>query len=351
MDGCCGNGIPNEPGKDCDPLVTPEGCGKTCLWEGSSYAYSTASFCRDGKVGFGELAACEAPVTLADGSMDTGPDGMVDATQIGQAVGRGTPDADGLMSTQITAAYSGVTAQATYGLHCGNTSEQQCSPDGTTVDPVTGLTDSGCCSERPVLEAPYPTGTDVCRNALIRGSFNELMDVKSLSDNFVVAEVVQGTVCPNGTQQFSLAPESRGFFAWVSRVWKAVISFFSFNQARAQTLSCVGGVTGKMQFISAQDADGHPYTQFAFTLDHVLQPDTAYRVIFKGDLDAATNGATEGKVGIRDALGVVSLANAEWSFMTGKDICTITHIRVEDQNLSSPQLFTKAKTSPRTRKY
>lgn len=341
---CCGNGRANELGKDCDDGNTQsgDGCSSICLLEGSSYAYSTPSFCRDGRAGTGELAACEAPVTLADSTVNTGPDGMVDATQIGQAVGKGTPDASGLMSTQITAVYSGVTAQATYGLRCGNTSEQQCSSDGSSVSDVTGLTNNGCCSARPILQNVLPTGSDVCRNALIRGSFNELMDVKSLSDNFVVAEVVQGTACPNGTQVFTRLSEPRGFFAWVSHVWKSVIAFFRPNQASAQSLSCVGGVTGKLQFITASDANGNPYTQFAFTLDHVLAPDTSYRVIFKGDHDVATNKETEGKAGIRNALGVVVTRDFEWSFLTGKDICTITHVRVEDQNLSSPQIFTKA---------
>ncbi|MFA5129712.1 MAG: IPT/TIG domain-containing protein [Patescibacteria group bacterium] len=332
---CCGDGNAAESGKDCDG---GDGCSPICLLEGSSSKYAQPSFCRDGVVGNGELAACEAPVAL-NAMVNTGPDGLVDATQIGQVVGRGTPDKDGILSTDITASYSGLTATSKYGLQCGHTNESQCTLDGS-ISLSVGLSDNGCCSLRPALQNPNPLGVDVCRNALIRGSFSTKMDEQSLRDNFVVAEVVQGSACPNGTQVFAQAPQPRGFFAWLAKTWKSFLSLFGVRTANAQSVSCIGGVTGQLQFMIATTTDNLPYTAFAFSLDHALSPNTSYQVIFKGDLNLADNTAKDNKTGIRTADGIVSNQNWQWSFRTGTDICTLTDIQIEDQYQAHPLLFT-----------
>lgn len=333
---CCGNGL-TEDGEDYDDGNTESGDGvsATCLFEGSSVSYAEPSFCGDGVAGTGESASCEvAP---------SGPDGLTDGIQVAEIVGQGTMT-DGVMSTEVRASYDGVSGAAIYGLRCGFDLERLCSPDGASIDPDIGLRNDGCCSERPELTANLPPNesADACRNTLIEGSFNVEMDEASLRDGVVVAQAVQADECPDGQVEVARVGERLdGFKGMLVRAWRAIVRFFGGRPASAQVY-CAGGVTGKLTLFKAVSTLGVPFTKFAFAPDHVLLPNTAYRVILSGDSDLSNNGRTDGKAGIRSKAGVVASRNWSWSFTTGEEICTVDEVVIEDQSAEHPYLFTKA---------
>jgi cysteine-rich repeat protein len=342
---CCGNGV-RDAGEDCDDgnSASGDGCSTRCLNEGSSVLNAKPSFCGDGVVGTGEAPACElAPA---------GPDGRVDAVQLAAIVGNAAPDSSGRMSSEISAALQGVSGHATYGLQCGFSSESSCaSPPLPPPAGSFGLTDGGCCSLRPTLTDFYPANgmTDVCRNVLIRGSFNVEMDEQSLTNNFVVARQAMNA-CAAGEQEltFSGNPASpggiRGFFV---RLWQKVLAFFHAAPAQAQVRQvwCKGSVTGTLTFTrGSRDVNGveTPFTSFAYTLDHAFEANATYVIRFAGDANLADNNDPKNHAGIKTKSGVVSERTYEWTFTTGQEICRLNSVRISDETTGHPFLFTTA---------
>ncbi|NIW96638.1 MAG: hypothetical protein GWN13_00010, partial [Phycisphaerae bacterium] len=135
---CCGNARV-EFGEDCDG---GEGCGLNCLLQGSSYLYSTPSFCGDGAVGTGEESGCEIGA----------PDGRADAVQIAEAVGMGVVDEEGNQTTSIMATADGVTGEAEFTLLCGFTLDAECK----AIDPNLGLAANSCCYPMPEVVSVIP---------------------------------------------------------------------------------------------------------------------------------------------------------------------------------------------------
>lgn len=335
---CCGNGV-TEGGEDCeDGNTNPgDGCSPICKLEGSSESYAVASFCGDGVRGMGEVAACEL--------LPSGTDGLIDDYQVAETVGRATlPAGETLMSTQIHATYQSVTGNATYGLRCGYSREDQCSQNGG-FDPLVGLSDQGCCSMRPSLTARYPLDgeTNVCRNALIYGDFNTVMDTNSLSQAFVVGQRITGTSCPSGQTQVSIErmPKPTGVKGAIVRAWNAIRVFFGGRDAYAQVV-CSGGITGRLSFVNATTTSGTVFTRFFFTLDHVLDANASTTVIFRGDASLADNTAKDNKVGIRTLTGVVANQDYRWTFSTGDEICVVNQTDVQDTDATHPGLFLRA---------
>jgi cysteine-rich repeat protein len=333
--GCCGNGA-KETGEDCDGS---EGCSQQCLFKGSSEDYSTPSFCGDGKQGFGEASACDPSSVIGDG---------IDAYQIAETVGKASvPKGETVMSTLIHAVYEEKAGTAIYGLQCGYTREDQC----TSVDSKTGLTDAGCCSERPALvdNVPSDLNTDVCRNVLISGDFSTVMDTASLTSAFIVGQRITGEDCPTNQETLSVTRLDKpiGFIGTLVRTWNAIRVFFGGVDAYAQAI-CAGGVTGKMNYVTVTAEDGHEFTRFYYTLDHVLDPSALTVVLFKGDrgpdgkINLADNTAVSGKTGIRTANGVVADRDYQWQFTTGDEICTVNQVEVQDMNTETPGLFLHA---------
>ncbi len=333
-----------EAGEDCDYGMTGvgSGCSARCLFEGSSVSYPRPSFCGDGIPGLGEALACEQP--------PSGPDGFVDPVQLATIIGNAAPDSSGKMSSQISSALQGVTGHATYGLQCGFSSEDSCASPPLPPGPY-GLTDGGCCSLRPAMTDFYPANglTDACRNLLIRGSFNVLMDEPSLTNNFVVLRQAANT-CANGEQQVALNGDRhqptgiKGFFV---RVWQKILAFFHAAPANAQVaiVLCKGSVTGTLTFTKgSRDVNGvtTPFTSFAYTLDHALDSNTVYIIRFSGDPNLADNNDPKNHAGIKTKSGVVSNLTYEWTFTTGQDICKLNNVRISDETTEHPLLFTAA---------
>lgn len=358
---CCGDGLSKEPGKDCDDgnSVNGDGCNSLCRLEGSSDKYAVPSFCSNAVKETGEQ--CEAPPPV------TG-DGLVDPFQIALVKGDDEPDKDGKMTSNITAAFSGKTGAALYGLQCGFSDERLCSADKQSYSPLSGLTSAGCCSLRPKLENvfppnnagasalgqpapgdPFPSG--VCRNVLINGTFNAEMDGQSLSNNFLVAKKVQGNACPSGqkdvTDAIERAPRGWKGLAW--RVWRRVAGFFGIGPAYAQKW-CAGTVTGSLQFKT--DGTGKK-TSFFFTLDSALEPLAEYRVRFLGDTSTSTEPLADNNVeanrwGVKTKKGTVAMNDAgdsgplTWHFTTGNKICSINNLKVRDLTLEHPYFYAQS---------
>ncbi|MCI0479501.1 hypothetical protein L0Y59_03070, partial [Candidatus Uhrbacteria bacterium] len=324
---CCGNAA-IDAGEDCDDgnKASGDGCGVTCLLEGSSPAYAIPSFCGDGgPLGTGEQ--CESA---------QGGDGRVDAAQLARIVGDAEPDESGLMTAQLSATLEGKTGEATYGLQCGFDAEASC-PVGY------GLTDKGCCSPRPSLDSSYPSGSGVCRNVQMRATFNVPMDRASILPNVRIAKLAADT-CPEGTTQIAedFSPAPTGFNGWIRRVWLRVLAWWKGDPAIA-AVWCTGSVTGRW---TPRTATG---TQdFVFFLDSLLEPQTDYRVKFFGDPDLTDNDAIANRLGIRSARGVVAPYDTSaqngpltFSFRTGDQACAINTIQVTDTSEEHPLLFVK----------
>jgi cysteine-rich repeat protein len=285
---CCGNNV-TDPGEDCDDgnHTGGDGCSVTCLAEGASADYAAPSFCGDGILGTGEQCEAPGPAFAGDATRPApGGDGLIDPYQIAQIVGKGAPDANGRMSSTLTAnlAAQSKSGTATYGLQCGFSDETSCAPDPLTGAP-TGLTSSGCCDARPKLAStfppnragdtfvgrpwagdPYPDG--VCRNALISGVFSVDMDISTLQPNFIVAKRVSAADCPSGTTDVTVNfQKNSGWGSDLARAWHSVLAFFRIPVAEAQKW-CAGTVTGSLTSEKVENAG----TRFYFTLNNALEP-------------------------------------------------------------------------------
>lgn len=309
---CCGNGDPNESGKDCDG---EEGCSENCLKSGSSPFYSVPSFCGDGPpLGIGE--ECEV--------MAAGGDGQIDPTQIAEAVGTGNV-VNGSQTTNINAIVENVTGTAPFVLQCGFKSDADCR------DSKVGLGANTCCYQRPEISQTTPAANEgataapngppgVCRNPLISVSFTKEMDLKSFDGNVTVAKNVNGP-CPANSTAYAIP--ATGAAAAIPGNW------------------CVGGGigTGKAEGIS--DPASHTSALYFQLTSGALDQYTWYRIIVVGDKP------NDNQVdGVKSMQGVGMDAGAnhnyEWYFKTGNDICLADAVGVVDTNIISPRLFTSA---------
>ncbi len=328
---CCGN-TTIEAGEDCDDgnKESGDGCSSACLLEGSSALYPTPSFCSNGVLEVGEQ--CEAATP--------GGDGFIDAAQLAEIIGEADPDENGLMTSVLTAELDAQQGTATYGLQCGFTDEQSCSPGY-------GLSDAGCCYVRPELASSYPSGSGVCRNVVIRAEFNTSMDPESIPQNAQIAKFETGPNCPAGTQLVwdDLTPRRDGILGWLGRVWDRIAAWFTGDDARA-AVWCMGDVTGVWA-----PANGGDTTEFVFKLDTALDANTVYRVKFLGDNSTTPDPLSDNndltqKLGIRSSRGVVTPFDSStesgpltFVFTTGADVCTANLIQVTDTSFDHPLLF------------
>lgn len=201
----------------------------------------------------------------------------------------------------------GACSGAGRGLCCGCSSDNDCGSISTT-----GCGSDTCCAARPsvVETSPAASETNVCRNAAIKVSFDQKMDSRSLSDNFLLfAELTYGEgVCPSGTfladnqsVESLINPESKNIFA---RLWNSVnlsirrLLGQTSNQALAEApsdnkLYC--RVPGSVSF-----SDNGVGTDLIFYPTSILSPATKYYAVVKGDekLDSQTGVLSSSEVGM-----------------------------------------------------
>lgn len=378
---CCGN-HQIDSGEDCDG---GDGCTASCLFAGSSVNYNDASgnmdpsFCGNGVLERGEQCDAGAPsnkVANAIGYLGTDNPLVTpsiqkaldsfktavssnlagDGSQLAYIVGTATPDASGVMKTDVTVSLDGKTGSAVYGLQCGLKSEASCQAG-------MGLDKFGCCRERPMVmrKVPAPGEPDVCRNVQIQADFNVLMDQPSTTANFQISESAPATTsaCPAGTKESLVeATYGPGVINWVRKTWDRFVALFTGHPVYAQKW-CVGNVTGQLV-----PSDGTTSTKrFVYQLDHALASNTVYRVRFIGDAAVADNATTAQTSGLTTTYGVhqendpSDTGKLSWTFSTGAKICNVNVVSISDvtpvnpTDTVHPYLFVNPGHKPETRAF
>jgi len=176
------------------------------------------------------------------------------------------------------------------GLCCGCSQDNECGSINTT-----GCGSDSCCQARPTVasSSPAAASTNVCRNAGIRVSFNQNMDLTSFGNNFLLFEEHSyGTgVCPAGTYITDartidelLHAQNKNIFV---RLWRNISLSAKrlFGRANSQALAtppdpaklycAIPGTT------SAQE-NGN-YTDLIFFPTKLLSPAAKYYVVIRGD--------------------------------------------------------------------
>lgn len=215
------------------------------------------------------------------------------------------------------------------GLCCG------CSQDSECGNANTGCGSSGdrCCQARPsVVEPTTPVNgaTKICRNGLIKATFDQAMNINTFKTNIIVVGDYGINPCPAGTQYLTEAYKptilARLKF-WLAKI--PLVNRLFATEARALTGNFCS-VSGKVSGLIKTDADGKPITELEFSLQKVLEANQKYYVIIKGDSDV--NDAVNNGVLSQDGIGMkaggynsenpvmfngLAFANAKvWSFTT-----------------------------------
>ncbi len=376
---CCGNNAIDR-GEDCDDgnSISGDGCSASCLLEGSSAYYTDTSgkmqpsFCGNGILEKGEQceqgipsndlahaahydasppplgSALKAAYLLLDPLAQKG-DKIVDRTQLAYIASTAVPDQQtGIASSTLSATMQGTQGDASYGLQCGYTDETQC-PAGL------GLDANGCCRERPKLVGNYPSGSGVCRNALISATFNVPMDTGATIGSFEVSQPSVNNVCPPGTQEILVRADDQGtgVLAWIRSVWHKILAWLQGQPVYAEKW-CKGKVTGQLTPVTTPSGT----KTFTYKLDQAFDPNTTYRVRFLGDPDLTDNQSIPQKLGVKTSYGVVHAletgqsGDLEWVFTTGGQVCAINDVTVTDQDPEHhPYLFVNANNQPEDRTF
>ncbi len=355
--GCCGNGA-IESLEECDDgaAISGDGCSNRCILEGSSIDYAVASFCGDGAVGAGELATCEG----------LGGDGRVDPAQYAEVsanIASQEPASNGLYTTLINATedVSNEDDAATLSVSCSCQASAECPTGGVAY---ACAETSGCCAPRPALPTFEPVGSGVCRNAQVRVTFVEVMDVVSftepditLNDNTVVegepnlalriSGVATEAACDaieNATFISSSAAAINVAFLphFLDRLVAPFLSVLRPRDAQAIADGCYMPVS----FV-AVDAGDH--TEVILEYSAALEPNQPYTIVVVGDplpIDGNETGVlTESGAGF-NAIEITS------SFITGNEICDLDTLPIADETgdgfyatANTPHTFTATATS------
>jgi len=202
------------------------------------------------------------------------------------------------------------------GLCCGCRNDGDCGNAATV-----GCGIDTCCDSRPAVTGSVPASgtTNVCRNSVIKVTFNKQMDIASFSANTLLMEEMNygGAVCPSGT----FAYEGDGNFAAVNQTWftnifgklKSYISQLFGNQALADLpdqnklyCSFQGSISGEY---SGDE------TVLNFTPNKLLTPEAKYFLIVKGDEDLNSQSGVISLSGIGlNGEGIEGVEGAALSF-------------------------------------
>ncbi len=434
----CGNGA-KEFGEDCDDgnIVGGDGCGATCLNEGSSARYSstcgnsrveTGEDCDDGNARSGDGCnnVCQNEGSIAGGSVcgnrsvergedcddgnDPGPgcsatclnegtvtDRRVDPYQLAEAIDLAPEDVvAGVNSstTEIQATTEGKSDSGELTLRCGGQDCRAISPacvltshicEGTTsqacdsdADCELGVGRNTCCYFKPKVATCDPSfstsvcssgATDVCRNAKISVTFDQIMETASITGNILVIGDYGGS-CPEGTTSLALwTGEESSSHRFVDKIKKwlpvsvARILIKPISKIE-KDLEILGQVRNLINHFSqalfgkpASAAPASPWcvwpgttssvvvskggdlvTEASFSPTKAFDGGRRYRVLLLGD-----NPGTAETEGIRNSRGVAlgggrlygeyptvyaSREIYQWYFNTGSDVCALNQVIV-----------------------
>ncbi|MFH1766506.1 MAG: Ig-like domain-containing protein [Patescibacteria group bacterium] len=318
----CGDGLPDRnvttgAGEDCDG---GEGCGRDCLWLGSSFDYSVPSVCGDGIPGIGEYDQCESGIA---------GDSRIDGSQIafisegaGDYVETGTNKAEATI--RVSTSSSSIAGVATLALSCVAKNDLDCDSDF-------GPADNRCCMPRP-NPSIFPIGSDVCRNASIYAIFEQRMDSGSFNDNVYVR--LLGSSCP-ATHEVALSNPPR---SWLARVWQSISHIITPELSAQSAGDCILPLTGFSQF---ERPDGT--FQVSFNYNVALEPNSEYEVVLEGDelgdVDADGKAIADG---ILTANGVAMDGSRVHRFITSDRLCELDKVEILDSFSAHPGVFRTA---------
>lgn len=195
------------------------------------------------------------------------------------------------------------------GLCCGCTKDSECGAISST-----GCDSDGCCQARPnvVSTLPAANATNVCRNASIKITFNQNMDLTSFGNNILLLEerVYGNGVCPAGTFltdnrtiEELFRPQNKNIFA---RLWDKISLSARrlFGRVNDQALATPPDVSKLYCSIpgmaSAEEEGSH--TNLIFTPSKILSPSAKYYFVVKGDeaLDSQSGILSFAKIGMNE---------------------------------------------------
>jgi len=246
-------------------------------------------------------------------------------------------------------ANQGVCSGAGRGLCCGCAADSDCGGGA-----LAGCSTDTCCRARPAVSEllPADNAENVCRNVLISATFDQAMDVKSLSGNILVLGDYVAEECPEGTQYLfadSAGPKQYGFleklFRRISGSFGRLFAFvfkqevFAYTPDTGHNYCAVAGTVGVYNNANA--------TTVTFSPMKALDLARRYFVIIRGDKDPADSV----KEGVLSADGVSLNANVAafqatfngkaytnskiWSFKTksktanDEGVCLLEKIEIE----------------------
>lgn len=217
------------------------------------------------------------------------------------------------------------------GLCCGCQSDVDC---GDNLN--NGCGRDTCCQARPMLVDTLPQNGDngVCRNAVIQASFNQAVDLASLSDNLLlIADYGNNRECPDGTKY--LAMDSAKPISWLARLRQRILAWI--KPSALAVLSTAGNTYCSINreiSVFNQDVIIRPTS--------VLDMNRRYFVVMVTDADINDNrpAGILNQAGIGMSRGQPLRFNnlqfpaaIQWSFTTGKHICQIDHVKIDPNSV------------------
>ncbi len=221
------------------------------------------------------------------------------------------------------------------GLCCGCSQDSECG-DANSV----GCGNDTCCHARPnVIETvPAAGAVDVCRNSLVKVTFDQPMRTDTFNGNIIVAGEYGSDQCPANTKYLT-AIYKPGLFVKLTN-WLAGLPIFNkffINQAQAMAgnfCAVPGMVKG---YIQANET-----TVLEFRLQKILEANRKYYVIIKGDSDvsdAMNNGVlSQSGIGLKttdeEIFNGVNFKGKIWSFTTkaetadNKGVCFVNYVAI-----------------------
>ncbi len=217
------------------------------------------------------------------------------------------------------------------GLCCGCQSDADC---GDSLN--NGCGRDTCCQARPVVVNTLPQDGDygVCRNSVIRASFNQAVDLASLSENLLlIADYGSSRECPDGTRY--LAMDAAKPLGWLARLRQRVLAWI--KPSALAVLPSSGNT-----YCSINREVSVLNQEVVIRPASVLDANRRYFVVLTTDNDINDNRPlgvlSQAGVGMSrgQSLRFNNLqfpAAIQWSFTTGKYVCQIDHIEIDPASI------------------
>lgn len=179
------------------------------------------------------------------------------------------------------------------GLYCGCQSDSECGSPQTI-----GCGADTCCESRPQLVSSLPNNLDdkVCRNAVIKVTFDSPMDPSSFASNVLLLEDHQygNGVCPAGTF-ITKADEISQILAvknenWLQRLWGQAASLIARITGHLSDSALAGKPDPSDLYCSIPGTvygeNSGTNGSFTFAPNKLLDPSANYYLVIKGDEDS-----------------------------------------------------------------